>query len=359
VFDHKHYVPILKGKEAEFSSLGLLTAQQRSIMTPLIEVQPVAWDYVKEELAKDPRLHLESAVEKIYENWGTENRIFVDLMHMDPEMLDSKHSLEVAFDSLREHGVNAVPVTSLTRTPQYQEAIMTTVKRDGRGMCLRLRNEDLIHDGDITDKIDDILSINGIVPEDVDLMLDMEYVQQHQQPSQILTLPMLFSSIPYLTRWRSLTYASASFPENLSDLGPNTVTKLPRTEWGIWLNLIKSGKIQRLPAFADYPISNPELPEEIDPRLMKMSVNLRYTIENEWLVFKGRLARKYGFEQFRDQCRALVDMPEYYGEEFSWGDNYISECAQGNAKSGNATTWRKVGVTHHIAVVSSQISNLT
>jgi hypothetical protein len=37
-FDHRHYVPILKGKRAEFPALGALESKQA--LTPLIEAVP-------------------------------------------------------------------------------------------------------------------------------------------------------------------------------------------------------------------------------------------------------------------------------------------------------------------------------
>ena len=90
--------------------------------------------------------------------------------------------------------------------------------------------------------------------------------------------------------------------------------------------------------------------------MMRMSAALRYTLDDGYLIVKGRNTRDHGMEQVRDLCKTLMDSGSYYGKEFSWGDNWIHECA-GGASTGNATSWRKVGLTHHLAVVLRQLAS--
>jgi hypothetical protein len=89
-----------------------------------------------------------------------------------------------------------------------------------------------------------------------------------------------------------------------------------------------------------------------------MSASIRYTTPESWLIVKGRNVNQYGFEQYYDLCKQLIGRPEYVGPEFSWGDEFIWKCAQETAGTGNATTWRKVGVNHHLTLVARQLSNL-
>src|SRR5258708_7679806 len=109
--------------------------------------------------------------------------------------------------------------------------------------------------------------------------------------------------------------------------------------------------------FGDYAIAHP-VTKELDPRTMQMSASIRYTTQNNWLVLKGRNVRQYGFDQYFDLSRALVERIEYSGRDFSWGDKYIADCATGMEGPGNATTWRKVGTNHHLTLVTREIANL-
>jgi hypothetical protein len=108
--------------------------------------------------------------------------------------------------------------------------------------------------------------------------------------------------------------------------------------------------------FGDYAISHP-VQKELDPRTMRMSASIRYTTQENWLVVKGRNVRQYGFDQYFELCKTLVKRPEFSGKDYSWGDNYIADCAAGRTGPGNATTWRKVGTNHHLTVVEQEIAS--
>jgi len=146
---------------------------------------------------------------------------------------------------------------------------------------------------------------------------------------------------------------------DLSDVDAATITTLPRREWELWKTLQR--RPNNLPRrdliFGDYAITHP-IPKELDPRTMRMSANIRYTTTDTWLVVKGRNVRQYGFDQYFELCKELVQRQEYAGRDFSWGDGYIEDCANGIAGPGNATTWRKVGTNHHVTLVTREIANL-
>ncbi|HLZ43033.1 MAG TPA: hypothetical protein VKQ11_18845, partial [Candidatus Sulfotelmatobacter sp.] len=174
----------------------------------------------------------------------------------------------------------------------------------------------------------------------------------------VLIARSVFSMIPNKEGWRRLILVGASFPEDLSDVDAANPTKLPRREWALWRTLQKrpSALPRRDMIFGDYAIANP-VPRDLDPRVMLMSASIRYTTHTNWLILKGRNVRQYGFEQYFDLCKELVDRPEYNGPDFSWGDLYISDCAAEVQGPGNATTWRKVGTNHHITLVAKQLAN--
>jgi hypothetical protein len=91
---------------------------------------------------------------------------------------------------------------------------------------------------------------------------------------------------------------------------------------------------------------------------MDMTANIRYTIDGNWLIVKGRGVKKHGYGQFAAICRALVGRPEFCGRNFSTGDAYIADCATNAVGTGNMTTWRKVGTNHHLTFVVDRIARL-
>lgn len=52
MFDHNHYVPVLKWRQGEYLALSRLTATVMDWVTPLFEVPTEAWDFEAEAPAK-------------------------------------------------------------------------------------------------------------------------------------------------------------------------------------------------------------------------------------------------------------------------------------------------------------------
>src|SRR5690606_13827598 len=133
---------------------------------------------------------------------------------------------------------------------------------------------------------------------EVDLLLDNKYFSSDKATSTFLLSSGVINNIPKLHEWRNIILAGTSFPKNLSDVGADTVDVLPRTEWIVWKKIInKSANTLRLPVYSDYGNSHND-PFQGDPRITRMSANIRYTAKDKFIIFKGRWTRRYGFGQF-------------------------------------------------------------
>jgi hypothetical protein len=136
------------------------------------------------------------------------------------------------------------------------------------------------------------------------------------------------------------------------------IQKIPRYEWLLYESLVAwlLDNHFRLPAFGDYAIVHPDT-LRVDPRITKPSASIRYTIEKKWCIVKGRNVRDYGLQQYQDLCRSLIRLSCFLGGNFSAGDKYIEDCANGIAGTGNLTTWRLVGTNHHVEKVVYDLSS--
>lgn len=354
MFNHLHYVPVLKAKAGELRALRDLDANIKGAITPLIEVPPVVWDYVNDRPDKSVEDHLSSVITAIGRAWHGEMPAFLDFY--DPESIEGRPDLMVnAFVSAREAGTALIPVTGYERPSSYTDAVIQVIRQDRRGLCLRLEISDLQDSPE--DVVGSLLETHGVEASNTDLVLDLGSIGPDHEATFAVAIKEILNRLPYLQEWRTLTLAASAFPVNLSRIPPDTIAQVDRTEWRIWRSLAGSKKIQRVPTFGDYGIQHPEL-TEVDPRVIRMSANLRYTIEDSWLIFKGRNVRMYRYEQFNDLCASLVARPEFSGSSFSPGDAYIARCAEGIDGPGNATTWRQVGTSHHITFAVRQIANL-
>jgi hypothetical protein len=357
MFDHKHYVPVLKWKQGEQQALQELSGPVKSFVTPLIEIPPVPWNYTLGVATKTIDQHLLRTSDQLYSCWGCSDILFLD-MHLVPpgeRMSDGRHPLKYVFDEARLLGVSLIPVTGLGRDTHYQTAVREISSVDRRGICLRISDEHL-DDDDLESLLRDTLDAVASRRAEVDLILDLADISGENPRRLSRYLVDAIRRLERFRSWRTITLVSSSFPRDLSAIPRDAIDAIPRKDWEVW-NHVLSSSSGRKPSFGDYAIQHPE-PPEIDPRIMRMSASIRYTADTEWLIVKGRNVKTYGYGQYHDLCRHIVADPRFYGEDFSWGDEYIAECSRGETGTGNATTWRRVGTSHHIKVVCEQIASL-
>ena len=95
MFDHNHYVPILKGKDGEYRALKLLSPKVKEQFTPVIDVPPMPKNYGDGRSGKTLHQHISRIPGKIESSWGTKRPVFLDLYYAKPgdKMGDGRHPL--------------------------------------------------------------------------------------------------------------------------------------------------------------------------------------------------------------------------------------------------------------------------
>jgi hypothetical protein len=368
-FDDSHYVSVLKGKQGELDAISATEAEIRKGFTPLVEIPPVPPRYVEGEdepvPAKSISAHVEDVTEKFAKALGTTNPVFVDGLYIEDEgeLPDGSEPIAGLLKLLRQLGVKFIPVTGLDRVSEYGSVIKDAVAQDGRGCCVRLFESDLEAVADLGSQIKSLLKFLDLSPSNVDLVVDFG---PNVPPRS--ALPYQINALPELKNWRTLTVASSCFPVNMEQVAPNSIFELERREWLAWTSLrSKTSIVSRMPTFGDYAINHPEI-TEVDPRIMRMSPNIRYTAELNYVIAKGeayprkkdQTKKKTGVaasEQYPKLAKKIITHPSWAGKKFSWGDKFIDACSREECV-GNPTNWRAVGTCHHIAFVVRQLANL-
>lgn len=150
-------------------------------------------------------------------------------------------------------------------------------------------------------------------------------------------------------------FAASSFPATLAAAGTGLST-IVRAEWLAYQVLLANRPGGAVVAFGDYAIAHPIYA----PAPYLGSASVRYTIDSDWLIARGRTLKgpvHGGFAQFQGLCTQLVTTPVFAGASFSWGDAYIDQCSRGQVSTGNLTTWRGVGTNHHLTFVARQLAS--
>lgn len=347
MFNYKHYVPILKGKRAEFPALGRLRSKAR--ITPFIEAVPSSWREIPKRMA-------ESA------EWPNESPYFLDMIFVDDpddtEEATESHKVRQYFAEVAERNQFAIPVTGLARSPGYQSAVQQVVSEQGRGVALRLSIDDFEDSDNLDEAIGAITDLLDQELGEIDLFVDHGSVAALSGSAVAQMYRANIGLIPNLDDWRTLTVVSSAFPLGLGPLERDEWNLARRTDWRGWKRLV-TGPHQphRLPTFSDYAIAHPELPPEGRATIL---AQLRYATPDSWLIWKGANVFKHpdGYGQFLSICADLIERVEYRGAAFSHADAEIYEKATTGGSSGNAETWRQIGTNHHIETVLDQLASL-
>ncbi len=344
----RQYIPCLRWKQGEYQAVMRLSSQAKAMITPLIEVPEIGFDFETRQASKSIDDHLEPFAKRVRKKWGTAP-FFADFRIINPNdrMADGSHPIRYLLNDLRYKGAKSIPVVRPGDDSEYQRAAGEAADKDGRGLCIRM-NLASVSRADLQTSAKNLLDVCNVSIEETDFIIDLQ--APNFEPVEIFTdlLENLIRGLPYRDRWRSLGVIGTSFPISMAEvrMGFNI---LPRHEWALYKALVRRLEMNgmRIPIFGDYAINHPQL-IQMDMRLVKPFSSLRYTIRDNWLIGRGKNVRDHGFGQYQFLCDTLVNSNYFEGSEFSVGDKYIDDCAKENASTGNLTTWRWVGTNHHI-----------
>ncbi len=346
------YLPILKGKKGEYDALKELSDEEKKLILPLIEIPAIPWDFVNEKYASTIEKQTQSSVKSIKKAWNNGGEILIDTYYLEENFNSTGvKTLNNIIKSLHAETINATPVVNVYSSDELLDSLVFN-----RTICIRIsfKEQEIFN---INQEISRIIDRLKIKLSKVYLLLDMGFIDQGQTHLAKIASTSFYSDVKNINDFKEVFFAATSFPINLSSCKTNYVTKIERIEMIIKDHFENSPtKILRIPKFADYCVSNPEI-GEIDPRLMTMSAAVRYTVEDAWYIFKAASVKKYSFDQFYDLAKEITSSTVYYGEDFSWGDNLIYEKSKRKGGTGNPTTWRQIATNHHITVMITNLSN--
>lgn len=328
------YVPILKEKQGEKDALLHLSDYAKEKICPLLEIAPEHFldpcpSNIENSWQNKP-YYLDFPYEKISE--GIDDSVFKDWV-------------------IKNTSKYMIPVIHLS----YKDTIIKQIfKIKDTKVAIRFTIDEFFEE----DFIDDLLKIMSTVEiSNVDLIVDSQDINASNYKKQAASVKACLKSIPNINEFNSIIIASGSFPQTL-DIEKEQFLTTGKHELDLYTLVKKEFKDSNL-IYSDYSINHWTSFEFIPG--MQPSYNIRYTLKDNYLVFKGKTIKKGGLDiaNIRQCCIDLVASSYFFGPEFSWGDNVIQEISDKTRKTGgNLTTWRAIGTNHHIELIIKQLSNL-
>jgi len=333
------YIPILRWKGGEQGAIKRVSEAGIRDVIPLVVLTPITYKEQKETITREEIPAAELFAQSLYKHWGS-RPFFLDASRVEPT---ATHPLIAIARACHSRGANLIPATKLGAGKAYDDAVKLVAAAHGRNVALRVALRELT-------SAKDWLATWPHALGDTDLIADFE-----DSVETVVALGDLvdqaFRGLHEGDRWRSVTIAGTSIPENFAGLAPG-LSLLARHERLLWERLVDAKLPYRLD-FGDYATQSTRPP----PTAPKWGfpINVRYTLPSHVLVCRGvSTTRGEQAKEMSDQlvghARSIVSYKDRH-RIGCWADEMIDKIAKKNEKPGNLETWVKLSINRHIELV--------
>lgn len=363
MFNHNHYVPVLKWKQGERTALENLDPLNKSRLTPLIEIPfnllPADRSHIPLKSLDD---HIGNTIgEDVRRTWGMEHPLFLDTLALDNAyyqyLTNSIHFLPHIVHELERHDTKVIPVTTLRPTAAFLNELIQIIQNYGRGVCIRIKAREISNIPTLFNTIDLLIAQLGITKAETDLIFDFERINQNDTDGYQNQMLNLLLQMPDFLVWRTLTVLATSMIDPLTPNTKNSTSYFTRIEWANY-QYIRSlhPNISRVPSFGDYAIGKPEhqIFELTYPKIIPKAV---YTNDSEYMLFRTEYLNRNNFQQYLNIADSIVNHPDYAGRNYSYGDDCIFNYHSQRTNTGNPMTWVRVTANHHMTKVANDLAN--
>ncbi len=258
------YMPILKGREGEFSAVSHLADTLVPHVLPIFEVVPTA---------NGPTKDAYRFGDKVHESLPADLAVGVDVRQLPDPADGVRRPMRDIADDLAAWLIPMLPVLHLDDGPQRMADAGYAADLHGGQAVLRLGSD--THDPDDTEaeeQLDRLRDQAGLTIEQCDLVLDVFEVRSERDLSRVE--PVVRKCVSWAQRypWRSVTVAAGAMPASISHLPVNTPTPLRRWDLQLWQRA-RDLDVR----YADYGIAHPGMAAAS----WRPMPSLRYT-DDEW-----------------------------------------------------------------------------
>lgn len=363
--DHT-YVPILLTRRGERSAVHDSRPEVLDRLTPMWVIAPVPWDAESEGPAKSVDAHIASLANDLVRSWG-QRPAYVDTFYLDDAPMGSgQHPMVTVVQQALSMDLPLTPVTGPNRTAAHHVAAAAAkALRPELGVCLRIPRDLALEwqaaGGARSWDVDVLMTTLVTTPEATDVIIDFGDDVDRPVAAAALMRTIL-SSMPYLQRWRSVTFAGTSIPASMAGIPTMQVSPYARGEWDTYLDLLAGSTLPRPVRFGDYGVQHPNnIAINVDPRFLRMFSTFRYSTPTGWLIARGKELQIDGYQHVHELAELLIKHPDFAQATFSEGDAWLEVCAAtacvGRAcNHSNAERWRRISTSHHLVRVATDLA---
>jgi len=342
----KLYFPILKAKVGELTAIKELSDEVRSSVLPILQLPEPNQPRNKPPRVADSK-YISERIKAIKKSVKNMPFIFdTSLIALEPEL---ERLIICYFFNL-----DLYPLIDISQSGNIYQACLKH-GYSPKKICLKLSGH---HISDINTPIllRQIIESLGCEETDIILLLDLEDISAVEINELAAPVSSFFTTINNEFNFNKIILGAGAFPSSLVGVVPWQYYYYQRRDWKLYKMV--SRKVPDI-QFGDYAINTAAISN--GPAFQGPS-SIRYTLEDNFVVVKGILTDPLGqppSAQHIKLSRLIVQNEAYKGLNFSWGDKHIHRCTQPlQPNTGNHSTWRAVGTSHHVTLVVEALSKL-
>ena len=340
------YYPLLRTKKGEINALTTLGPEAIAVTRPILQIPPPDRNE-KGELVAASSEYVTKIANTLQAVLTVGNLLSC---YLDPSPANlGTPLLEDLLFAIGTYGGTPQPVYSLFNSTSYAR-LYKQLMGAPKAPIIRVRPNEITLS--VLDDIKDALWTYQLEAHQTLVLLDAGNIIEHNGYFE-LGLKGTVDGLQTLGL-ASIILASCALPESLEEIAKWKPARYARKEVELFKR-IKAATSQDL-QFGDYATGS----VKIEPNISRMgSPKVRYTLPNCYEILKGQLVGRTPqtmTEQFHRISQHIVSLPEYSGQYFSWGDDFIYKASLSGVQSrGNATTWVSVSTSHHLELVASML----
>jgi hypothetical protein len=328
------YAPMLRSKAGEAIALTNLTPAAKDRMMPVIHL-----------------VHVPSATfgQTVGAAWTGRPMALDGTFQTD--IVGSAQNFTQIFAQIGGAHVQLIPSIEYNATIPYLNGVQRVRGRFSPGVLVKAKLNQL-------HAVAAWVTAQGWTPNEVDLVVTLGEIANFDPgtlvPAVITTIQ---NNIPNPSPWRSITLSSSAAPKDHGGLATGR-TDVPRLEWQVWRGVVAARPPYQID-YADYSTIAPDLTDPPGYVMSRATVSIRYTIDDYWIVLKGRpITGRHGQPmtgQYRAHARTLVADPNFGGLVGCWADTRIQQIAAGTQSPGGRPQWASYAANRHLSFIANRL----
>ncbi|WGM32716.1 beta family protein [Brevundimonas sp. NIBR11] len=232
-------------------------------------------------------------------------------------------------------------------------AVQRTLAVTQDGIAIRVTLTDLL-DPDLTTRLHRALLKLVLKPHECVLILDFSQADLtlfgvHE------TVIGSFRQISEIGLWNAVVFQATNYPE-ANPAAAGGQARITRLEWETWKRATAIDEVVRRGlSYGDFAADSAKF--KFGGKRAKIIPHYRYATMGDWRVDRGGKDESMAAAMARI-ARQIVESKDFAGRDFCRADEMMHDLSLGLSGPGNATTWRRINIGHHITRVVVDLGGL-